>query len=134
MSKKWAIPAGYQNKFFSSLLAWIIPLGIFFLIWRFTLKKMGPGMGAMSFGKSKAKIFAESEIKVSFMDVAGIDEAQEELEEVVEFLSTPEKAQKLGGRIPKGGAARWPPGHRQNPPGQSRCRRGQGTVLQYQRL
>nr|WP_320010118.1 ATP-dependent zinc metalloprotease FtsH [uncultured Desulfobulbus sp.] len=100
----------YQNKFFSSLLAWIIPLGIFFLIWRFTLKKMGPGMGAMSFGKSKAKIFAESEIKVSFMDVAGIDEAQEELEEVVEFLSTPEKAQKLGGRIPKGVLLVGPPG------------------------
>ena len=100
----------YQNKFFSGLLAWIIPLGIFFLIWRFTLKKMGPGMGAMSFGKSKAKIFAESEIKVSFMDVAGIDEAQEELEEVVEFLSTPEKAQKLGGRIPKGVLLVGPPG------------------------
>ncbi|MDD2464853.1 MAG: ATP-dependent zinc metalloprotease FtsH [Desulfobulbus sp.] len=100
----------YQNKFFSGLLAWIIPLGLFFLIWRFTLKKMGPGMGAMSFGKSKAKIFAESEIKVSFMDVAGIDEAQEELEEVVEFLSTPEKAQKLGGRIPKGVLLVGPPG------------------------
>ncbi|WP_240195056.1 hypothetical protein [Desulfobulbus rhabdoformis] len=52
----------------------------------------------MSFGKSKAKIFAESEIKVSFRDVAGIEEAKEELEEVIEFLSTPEKAQKLGGR------------------------------------
>nr|WP_321464302.1 ATP-dependent zinc metalloprotease FtsH [uncultured Desulfobulbus sp.] len=100
----------YQNKFFSGLLSWIIPIGLFFLIWRFTLKKMGPGMGAMSFGKSKAKIFAESEIKVSFRDVAGIDEAKEELEEVVEFLSTPEKAQKLGGRIPKGVLLVGPPG------------------------
>jgi len=100
----------YENKFLSSLLSWIIPFGIFFLIWRFAMKKMGPGMGVMSFSKSKAKIFAESETKVTFMDVAGIDEAKEELREVVEFLSTPEKAQKLGGRIPKGVLLVGPPG------------------------
>jgi cell division protease FtsH len=80
------------------------------LIWRFTLKKMGAGMGVMSFSKSKAKIFAESDTKVSFADVAGIDEAKEELEEVVEFLKTPEKFQKLGGRIPKGVLLVGPPG------------------------
>jgi len=56
----------------------------------------------MSFSKSKAKIFAETETKVTFADVAGIDEAKEELKEVVEFLQNPEKFQKLGGRIPKG--------------------------------
>ncbi len=99
-----------QNKFLSSLLSWILPLGIFFLIWRFAMKKMGPGMGVMSFSKSKAKIFAESETKVTFADAAGIDEAKEELEEVVEFLSTPEKSQKLGGRIPKGVLLVGPPG------------------------
>ena len=92
----------YESKFLSTLLSWIIPIGIFFLIWRYAMKKMGPGMGVMSFSKSKAKLFAESETKVTFADVAGIDEAKEELQEVVEFLRSPEKFQKLGGRIPKG--------------------------------
>ncbi len=100
----------YENKFLSSLLSWVIPLGFFFLIWRFAMKKMGSGMGVMSFSKSKAKIFAESDTKVSFADVAGIDESKEELEEVVEFLKTPEKFQKLGGRIPKGVLLVGPPG------------------------
>jgi len=100
----------YENKFLSNILSWIIPIGIFFLIWRFVMKKMGPGMGVMSFSKSKAKIFAESDTNVSFADVAGIDEAKEELQEVVEFLSTPEKFQKLGGRIPKGVLLVGPPG------------------------
>lgn len=100
----------YENKFLGSLLSWVLPLGIFFLIWRFAMKKMGAGMGVMSFSKSKAKIFAESDTKVSFADVAGIDESKEELEEVVEFLKTPEKFQKLGGRIPKGVLLVGPPG------------------------
>ncbi|MFH1136387.1 MAG: ATP-dependent zinc metalloprotease FtsH [Pseudomonadota bacterium] len=99
-----------ESKFLGSLLSWVLPLAFFFLIWRFALKKMGPGMGVMSFGKSKAKIFAESEIKITFDDVAGIDEAKEELREVVEFLSNPEKSQKLGGRIPKGVLLVGPPG------------------------
>jgi cell division protease FtsH len=81
------------------------------LIWRFAMKKMGgPGQGVMSFGKSKAKLFAESETKVTFNDVAGIDEAKEELWEVVEFLKIPDKFQKLGGRIPKGVLLVGPPG------------------------
>jgi cell division protease FtsH len=100
----------YESKFLSTVLSWVIPIGIFFLIWRFAMKKMGSGMGVMSFAKSKAKIFAESETKVTFADVAGIDEAKEELEEVVEFLSNPGKFQKLGGRIPKGVLLVGPPG------------------------
>jgi cell division protease FtsH len=92
----------FESQLLSMILSWVIPIGIFFLIWRFAMKKMGPGMGVMSFSKSKAKIFAETETKVSFTDVAGIDEAKEELEEVVEFLRNPGKFQKLGGRIPKG--------------------------------
>ncbi len=95
--------SGYnESKFLSGLLSWIIPIGIFFLIWRFAMKKMGPGMGVMSFSKSKAKLFAENETKVTFADVAGIDEAKEELQEVVEFLKSPGKFQRLGGKIPKG--------------------------------
>jgi len=100
----------YESKFLATVLSWIIPIGIFLLIWRFAMKKMGPGMGVMSFSKSKAKLFAESETKVTFSDVAGIDEAKEELQEVVEFLRTPEKFQKLGGRIPKGVLLVGPPG------------------------
>ena len=92
----------YESKFLGTLLSWVIPIAIFFFIWRFAMKKMGPGMGVMSFSKSKAKLFAQSEIKVTFADVAGIDEAKGELLEIVEFLKYPEKFQRLGGRIPKG--------------------------------
>ena len=92
----------YESKFLSSILSWVLPIAIMILIWRYAMKKMGPGMGVMSFAKSKAKLFAENETKVTFADVAGIDEAKGELQEVVEFLKSPEKFQKLGGRIPKG--------------------------------
>jgi cell division protease FtsH len=74
------------------------------------MKKMGPGMGVMSFSKSKAKILPRAIPRSLFADAAGIDEAKEELQEVVEFLSTPEKFQKLGGRIPKGVLLVGPPG------------------------
>ena len=93
----------YENTWLQQFLfAWIIPIGIFFLIWRFVFKKMGPTGSIMSFGKSKGKVYAQEDLKVSFDDVAGIDEAKEELQEVVEFLKTPHKFTNLGGRIPKG--------------------------------
>lgn len=100
----------YENKLLSSILSWVVPIGLMFLIWWYLIKKMKPGMGAMSFGKSKAKLFAENETMVTFADVAGIDEAKEELQEIVEFLKNPEKFQKLGGRIPKGVLLVGPPG------------------------
>jgi cell division protease FtsH len=100
----------YESKLLGSVLSWVIPLGIMFLIWRYAMKKMSPGMGAMSFGKSKAKLFAENETMVTFADVAGIDEAKEELQEIVEFLKSPARFQKLGGRIPKGVLLVGPPG------------------------
>ena len=100
----------YESKLISTIISWIIPIGIMFLIWRYAMKKMGPGMGVMSFSKSKAKLFAENETMVTFADVAGIDEAKEELQEVVEFLKNPAKFQKLGGRIPKGVLLVGPPG------------------------
>ena len=92
----------YENKLIGALLAWGIPLVIFFFIWQWAFKRMGPGGAMMSFGKSKAKVFAEDETKVTFEDVAGIEEPKAELKEVVEFLKTPEKFQRLGGKIPKG--------------------------------
>jgi len=100
----------YQSKFLNNILSWVVPIGIFFLIWRYAMKKMGPGYGVMSFSKSKAKLFAENGTKVTFADVAGIDEAREELQEVVEFLKSPGKFQKLGGKIPKGVLLVGPPG------------------------
>jgi len=91
-----------ENRWLSGILAWVIPIIFFFLIWRLLFARMGPEAGALSFGKSRAKIFAQKENKVTFKDVAGIDEAKEELQEVIEFLRNPGKFQRLGGKIPKG--------------------------------
>ena len=95
------------------LLTWILPLAVLMLIWSFVFRRMGtggPGESFMSFGKSRAKIYGESEVKVTFSDVAGVDEAKEELMEIIEFLRHPDKFTKLGGRIPKGVLLVGPPG------------------------
>ncbi|PID56718.1 cell division protein FtsH [candidate division KSB3 bacterium] len=92
----------YENRLIGALLSWVVPLIFFFFIWQWMIKRMGPGGAMMSFGKSKARVMAEDETRVTFDDVAGIDEAKEELQEVVEFLKSSEKFQRLGGKIPKG--------------------------------
>jgi cell division protease FtsH len=95
------------------LLTWILPLMVLILIWGFVFRRMGAGGGPetfMSFGKSRAKIYGESDVKVTFNDVAGVDEAKEELVEIIEFLRHPDKFTKLGGRIPKGVLLVGPPG------------------------
>ena len=91
-----------ENKWLTNIISWIIPLVFFFILWRILFSRIGPETSVMSFGKSRAKIYAEKEKKITFADVAGIDEAKEELKEVVEFLKTPGKFQRLGGKIPKG--------------------------------
>jgi cell division protease FtsH len=91
-----------DSKWLTNIISWIIPLVFFFILWRILFSRMGPETSVMSFGKSRAKIYAEKEKKITFVDVAGIDEAKEELKEVVEFLKTPGKFQRLGGKIPKG--------------------------------
>jgi cell division protease FtsH len=99
------------NRWLPDLLGWIIPLVFFIGIWGFFFRRMsGAEGGVMSFARSRAKIFADDEVKVRFTDVAGVDEAREELKEIVEFLKNPKKYTNLGGRIPKGVLLVGPPG------------------------
>jgi cell division protease FtsH len=84
------------------VLVWTLPLVLVVAFWMWLMRRMGPPQGAMSFGRSKAKIYAEKEVKISFSDVAGVDEAVQEVREVVEFLRDPKRFQALGARIPKG--------------------------------
>src|SRR6185436_2539284 len=99
------------NRWLSDVLGWIIPLIFIVGLWTFFLRRMGGAEGGvMSFARSKAKIYADDDVKVSFGDVAGVDEAEEELKEIVEFLKTPRKYTSIGGRIPKGVLLVGPPG------------------------
>jgi len=92
------------------LLSWF-PMLLLIGVWIFFMRQMQGGKGgAMGFGKSKAKLLSESRGKVTFNDVAGIDEAKEEVEEIVEFLKNPRKFRKLGGKIPRGALLIGPPG------------------------
>jgi cell division protease FtsH len=99
------------NRWLPELLGWIVPLLFFLGIWGFFFRRMsGAEGGVMSFARSRAKIYADDEVKVRFTDVAGVDEAREELKEIVEFLQNPKKYTNLGGRIPKGVLLVGPPG------------------------
>jgi cell division protease FtsH len=100
----------YENDLLKSLLSWIVPLSLIFLLWILISRRMGPGQGVMNFGKSRARIYAERETGVTFVDVAGVVEAKEELQEIIDFLKYPQKYSALGGRIPKGVLLVGPPG------------------------
>ena len=85
------------------ILQWVVPLGLMFIVWRLMFKRLGSmGSNVMAFGKSRAQVVAEGETGVRFADVAGTDEAKAELEEVVDFLQSPERYVEIGGKIPKG--------------------------------
>jgi cell division protease FtsH len=101
-----------QSTWIRDLLSWLLPMAIFIAIWLYAIRRMGGGVsgGLMSIGKSRAKVFVEKEIKVTFADVAGVDEAKEELIEIVNFLKDTEGYSRLGGRAPKGILLIGPPG------------------------
>ncbi|MBM4121879.1 MAG: ATP-dependent zinc metalloprotease FtsH [Nitrospira sp.] len=100
-----------ESTFLRDLLSWVVPIALFAGFWLFLLRRVGQGQGGfMTVGRSKAKIYMEKEVKVSFADAAGVDEAKQELQEVIEFLKTPGKFTRLGGKIPKGILLVGPPG------------------------
>ena len=102
-----------ENTFFRQILSWVLPALVFFAVWMFLLPKIAAkqGMGGMmAIGKSKAKVYMEKDTKVTFDDVAGVDEAKVELQEIVEFLKDPQRYGKLGARAPKGVLLVGPPG------------------------
>jgi cell division protease FtsH len=100
-----------ENTWLSSLASWVLPFLILIAIWVYFFRKIGGGAGGlMTVGKSKAKIYVQDETKVTFRDVAGVEEAEEELKEIIEFLKNPSKFQTLGGNLPKGVLLVGPPG------------------------
>ena len=103
-----------ESTFLRDILSWVIPALVFVGIWLFAMRKFaekqGLGGGLLSIGKSKAKIYVETDTKLTFDDVAGVDEAKEELQEVVGFLKNPKDYGRLGGRMPKGVLLVGPPG------------------------
>ena len=99
------------NKWLAEVVGWIIPLVFLVALWSFFFRRMGGAEGGvMSFARSRAKIYADDDVKVRFGDVAGVDEAEDELREIVEFLKNPRKYTSIGGRIPKGVLLVGPPG------------------------
>src|SRR4051812_30449384 len=100
-----------DSDWLSSLFfVWVLPMLILFGFWGLVFRRMRPGAGMMSIGRARAKLVAEEGTGVTFGDVAGVDEAVDELREIVDFLSTPEKFRSLGARIPKGVLLVGPPG------------------------
>ncbi|HET6567637.1 MAG TPA: ATP-dependent zinc metalloprotease FtsH [Rhodothermales bacterium] len=103
--------ARHEENWFGGILTWIFPLLLIVGLWIFLLRRMNPGSQVLNIGKNKAVLFdAMSEQKLTFKDVAGLDEAKEEVVEVVEFLQNPKKFTKLGGKLPKGVLLVGPPG------------------------
>jgi cell division protease FtsH len=101
----------YVSRWLPEVISWVIPILLLFALWSFFFRRMGGAEGGvMSFARSRHRVFAEDDVKVSFADVAGVDEAEQELKEIVEFLKTPKKYTALGGRIPKGVLLVGPPG------------------------
>jgi cell division protease FtsH len=97
-------------NWFNSLVLWLAPMALLLFYWLLAMRRQEAGQGALAFGRSRAKVYADDDVKTTFADVAGIDEATEELREVVDFLRNPKKYTNLGARIPKGVLLVGPPG------------------------
>ncbi len=124
-----------QNNILLPLLFNVGPIILIGFLFFFFMRQMQSGGNkAMSFGKSRARLLSMQQKKITFKDVAGVDEAKEELKEIIEYLREPAKFQKLGGRIPKGVLLGWASGNRQDAAGTGRGRRGQRSVLLDLRL
>ena len=109
------IGAREESKFFGEILSWILPLAIFIGIWFFIMRRMSGGAGGggsqiFNIGKSKARLINKEDVSVTFNDVAGLEGAKEEITEIVDFLKSPEKYTKLGGKIPRGAILIGAPG------------------------
>ena len=99
------------SRWLPEVLGWVVPILLLIAAWSFFFRRMGGAEGGvMSFARSRAKIYAEDDVKTTFQDVAGVDEAAQELREIVEFLKNPRKFTNLGGKIPKGVLLVGPPG------------------------
>jgi cell division protease FtsH len=100
-----------DSNWLTMLLSWLLPIGLIIVLWVIFMRRMNNyGRDVMSFGKSRAKISVEQDTKTTFADVAGCNEAKEELQEIVEFLKSPQKFEQLGGKIPRGALLVGPPG------------------------
>ena len=100
-----------ESNFLQNLASWVIPVLLFVGIWYFMIRKLAAQQGSfLTLGKNKAKVYMENEVKVTFADVAGVDEAKEELVEIIDFLKAPGKFTRLGGKLPKGVLLVGPPG------------------------
>jgi len=100
----------YESPLLNALLTYLLPGLVFVGIWMLAMRRFGPQSGVMAFGKSRAKIYAEKETGVTFSDVAGAEEAKEELVEIIQFLKEPERFRRLGGKLPRGVLLVGPPG------------------------
>ena len=114
LDKQGVIYSGVvENNWLRDILSWIVPVVFFAAVWMYMIRKMGAGGlggGMMAIGKSRAKIYVDTDTKVTFTDVAGVDEAKDELVEIVNFLKDPQAYGRLGGRSPKGVLLVGPPG------------------------
>lgn len=105
------LSAQVENRFLSTILSWVIPIFLFFAVWLFLMRRLQGGQaGIMNLGKNKAKIVGEQDIETRFNDVAGAEEAKEELQEIVHYLERPDTYLEVGGRMPKGILLVGPPG------------------------
>ncbi len=109
---EYSVVTEERNYILDFVLQWILPFAIFFLMWRYLMKRMGGGLGGSIFsaGQTRSASVEEGQVTTRFSDVAGVDEAKEELEEVVDFLKNPKKYTDIGGKIPRGVLLVGPPG------------------------